>query len=67
MVDAEFAFDTFEAGDPEPGGFLILFGFGFIFALEFRFVRFIVRFNSITMVGFVVENHDILHAHQIGN
>ena len=59
--------DGFEAGDPHPGGFFIFFRFLAGLTLQVGFLVLVGRLLAVTMVGFVVECHDVFHAHQLGH
>ena len=64
--DAELAVDRFQAGDPEPGGFVVLLGFLLVVALQIFLVVSLGLF-AVAVMGLVVEDKDVLHAHQVGH
>jgi hypothetical protein len=64
--DAELAVDGLEAGDPEAGGLVVLSAS--FFSSPLRSSR---RPSSgllaVAVVGLVVDDHDVLHAHEVGH
>ena len=65
-ADAELAVHGFEAGDPEPGGLVVLLGLLPLVALQVLVVG-LVRLLAVAVVRLVVEDQDVLHAHQVGH
>ena len=55
-----------DAGDPEPGGLVVLFGFGLLVACEVLSLR-DPRFLSVAVVCLVVDDQDVLEAHEVGH
>ena len=64
--DAELAVHGLQAGDPEPGGLVVLLGLLLLVALQVLVVRFL-RLFAVAVVRLVVEDEDVLHAHQLGH
>ena len=65
-ADAELAVDRLQAGNPQAGGFVVLFGFLLVVALQRLVVR-VVRLLAVAVVRLVVDDEDVLHAHQVGH
>ena len=67
-ADIELALDGLDAGDPEAGGFVVLLGFFLLFAFEV-FVLFEPAgdFVAVAVVGLVVDDQDVLEAHEVGH
>ena len=63
---AELAVHGFQAGNPEPGRFVVLFGLFPFVALQILIVRFL-GLLAIAVVCLVVDRQDVLHAHQVGH
>ena len=64
--DAELAVHRFEAGNPEAGGLVVLLGFLPLVALQVLVVG-VLRLLAVAVVRLVVEDEDVLHAHQVGH
>ena len=64
--EAELAVHRFEAGNPEAGGLVVLLGFLLLVALQFFVVR-VLRLLAVAVMRLVVEDEDVLHAHQVGH
>ncbi len=62
--EADFALDGLQAIDPEPGGFLIALRLFLVVARECLFVG-IAGLFLVAVVGFVVEDEDVLEPHQV--
>ena len=62
----ELAVHRFEAGNPQPGGLVVLLGFLLLVALQFLVV---LRSGllPVAVMRLVVQDEDVLHAHQIGH
>ena len=65
-ADAELAVDGFQAGNPEPGSLVVLLGLLLLVALQVFVVR-LFRLLAVAVVRLVVEDEDVLHAHQVGH
>ena len=65
-ADAEFSAHCFKPGNPQAGRFPVLLGFFPIVACERAFFI-LARFLSVAVMRFVVENHDVLDAHEFGH
>ena len=63
-VDAQFFADGFEPRDPQAGGFPVFFGFLSVISLERAFLL-LTRLFAIAVVGFIVENQDVLDSHDL--
>ena len=63
---AELAVHGFQAGDPEPGGLVVLLGFLLLVALQVLVVL-VARLLAVAVVRLVVEDEDVLHAHEVGH
>jgi len=59
----DLAFHAFKAVNPETRSLIIAFGFFLVISLEV-FVFFTIGFFSIAVVRFVIDDQNILHAHQ---
>ena len=64
--DAELAVHRFEAGDPEPRRLVVLLGLLLLVALQVLVVG-VLRLLAVAVVRLVVEDEDVLHAHQLGH
>ena len=64
--EAELAVHRLEAGDPEAGGLVVLLGLLPLVALEVVLVG-LVGLLAVAVVRLVVEDEDVLHAHQVGH
>ena len=64
--EAELAVYGFQAGNPEPGGLVVLLGFFLLVALQFLVVL-VLRLFAVAVVRLVVEHEDVLHAHEVGH
>ena len=64
--EAELAVHRLEAGDPEAGGLVVLLGLLPLVALEVLVVL-VGRLLAVAVVRLVVEDEDVLHAHQVGH
>ena len=56
----------FQAGNPEPGRLVVLLGFLLLVALQFLVVL-VLRLFAVAVVRLVVEDEDVLHAHEVGH
>ena len=56
-----------EAGDPETGGLVVLLGLLPVVALEVVDLLVALGLLAVAVVGLVVEDQDVLHAHQVGH
>ena len=65
-ADAELAVHGFEAGNPEAGRLVVLLGLLLLVALQVLVVR-VVRLLAVAVMRLVVEDEDVLHAHQVGH
>ena len=65
-AEAELAVHGFEAGNPEAGGLVVLLGFLPLVALQVLIVR-VLRLLAVAVVRLVVDDEDVLHAHQVGH
>ena len=64
--DAELAVHRLEPGDPDARGLVVLLGLLPLVALEL-FVVLRDRLLAVAVVRLVVEDEDVLHAHQVGH
>ncbi len=65
-AEAELAVHGFEAGNPEARGLVVLLGFLPLVALQVLVVG-VFRLLPIAVVRLVVDDEDVLHAHQVGH
>ena len=65
-AETELAVDGFEAGDPEARGLVVLFGLLPVVALQILIVVGL-RLLAVAVVRLVVDDQDVLHAHQVGH
>ena len=65
-AEAELAVHGFEAGNPEAGRLVVLLGFLFLVALQILVVG-LFRLLPVAVVRLVVDDEDVLHAHQVGH
>ncbi len=65
-ASAELAVHGFQAGDPQPGGLVVLLGFLLLVALELLVIVVLGLF-AVAVMGLVVEDQDVLHAHEVGH
>ena len=65
--DAELAVHGFQAGNPEAGGLVVLLGLLLLVALQVLVVSASLGFLAVAVVRLVVEDEDVLHAHQVGH
>ena len=65
-AEAELAVHRFEAGNPEARGLVVLLGLLPLVALQVLVVG-LVRLLAVAVVRLVVEDEDVLHAHQVGH
>ncbi len=63
---AEIAVHGFQAGDPEPGRLVVLLSFFLFVSREFLVVL-VARLRTVAVVRLVVENENVLHAHEVGH
>ena len=63
---AELAIENLEPGDPDAGFFVVLLGFLAVVPLE-RLVVVVKRLRAVAVVGFVVDDQDVLHPHEVGH
>ena len=62
----ELAVHRFQAGNPQPGRFVVLLGFLLFVAFQVLVVDFF-RFLAVAMMRLVIDDEDVLHAHQLGH
>ena len=65
-AEAELAVHGFEAGNPEPRRLVVLLGLLLLIAFQVLIVR-VFRLLAVAVVRLVVEDEDVLHAHQVGH
>ena len=65
-AEAELAVHRFQAGDPEARGLVVLLGLLLLVAFQVLVVC-VFRLLAVAVVRLVVEDEDVLHAHQVGH
>ena len=65
-VDADLARHGLEAADPDPRLLLVLLRLLFLVPRQLRF-SLSVLLAEVAVVGFVVQDHHVLHAHELGH
>ena len=68
-ADIEFAFDDFNAGNPEAGNFAVLFGFVLLFGVEVLVVAGAGRgdFVTVAVVRLVIDDEKVFQTHEVGH
>ena len=65
-ADPKLSDNGFDPRNPQPGGFSVLFGFLPVVAFEFAFLL-LARLLAVAVVRLIVEDQDVLHAHELGH